>query len=101
MALDESCYREIRFCHILVLIIGGRYGSEASEERERAAILKDSDGNLERTRQLSRPEKDKRFTFYNSVTSKEAWLLERSDRNPSPTPFAPLSLIEIGIVNLT
>jgi hypothetical protein len=28
--LDESCYREVQNCGIYVLIIGGRYGSEAS-----------------------------------------------------------------------
>lgn len=30
IALDESCYREAKACDIFVLIIGGRYGSEAS-----------------------------------------------------------------------
>jgi Domain of unknown function (DUF4062) len=29
--LDESCYREAKSCDVFVLIIGGRYGSEASE----------------------------------------------------------------------
>lgn len=29
--LDESCYHEIESCHMLVLIIGGRYGSQVSE----------------------------------------------------------------------
>jgi hypothetical protein len=29
--LDESCYSEIQNCHMLVLIIGGRYGSPASD----------------------------------------------------------------------
>lgn len=31
VALDESCYREAKASDIFVLIIGGRYGSEASE----------------------------------------------------------------------
>lgn len=30
--LDESCYRELQFCDIFVLIIGGRYGSPANTE---------------------------------------------------------------------
>ena len=30
-ALDESCYEEVRSCDIFVLIIGGRYGSAASD----------------------------------------------------------------------
>ncbi|MCM2375597.1 DUF4062 domain-containing protein [Pseudomonas marginalis] len=48
--LDVSCYDEIRRCHILVLIVGGRYGSPASE-----------------------PETDlsKGLDFYNSVTKRE------------------------------
>ena len=29
--LDESCYVEIQSCHMLVLIIGGRYGSPSSD----------------------------------------------------------------------
>lgn len=31
IALDESCYREAKACDIFVLIVGGRYGSEAGE----------------------------------------------------------------------
>lgn len=48
--LDVSCYEEIKRCHILVLIVGGRYGSPATE-----------------------PEVDmsKGLDFYNSVTKKE------------------------------
>ncbi|WP_373273093.1 DUF4062 domain-containing protein, partial [Vibrio parahaemolyticus] len=29
--LDESCYKDASSCDILVLIIGGRYGSATSE----------------------------------------------------------------------
>src|SRR5579859_6528102 len=69
--LDESCYREIGLCHILVLIIGGRYGSITSEERERAANVKTGAKNSERAMPLSHTERDEHFAFYNSVTSKE------------------------------
>src|SRR5262245_33469890 len=34
-ALDESCYREVQSSDIYVLIIGGRYGSEASSSKGR------------------------------------------------------------------
>ena len=33
--LDESCYREVRNADIFILIIGGRYGSEASSENKK------------------------------------------------------------------
>lgn len=46
--LDVSCYDEIKSCNILVLIVGGRYGSPVSET--------DVEPGLE---------------FYNSVTKKE------------------------------
>jgi Domain of unknown function (DUF4062) len=29
--LDESCYNEVKLCHMMILIIGGRYGSKATE----------------------------------------------------------------------
>jgi len=38
--LDESCYSEINNCHILVLIIGGRYGSATSEDKAKDEIDK-------------------------------------------------------------
>lgn len=50
--LDESCYAEIHLCHILVLLIGGRYGSIASEE-------------------LRTKKTEDRIEFYNSITAKE------------------------------
>jgi hypothetical protein len=31
--LDESCYREVGYTDIFVLIVGGRYGAEKSESR--------------------------------------------------------------------
>jgi hypothetical protein len=32
--IDESCYEEVKLCHMMILIIGGRYGSPASEDNE-------------------------------------------------------------------
>jgi hypothetical protein len=54
LPLDESCYSEISNCHILILIIGGRYGSPASTEGKT-------------------PEGDSNniFLHYNSITKRE------------------------------
>jgi hypothetical protein len=52
--IDESCYAEIHNCHMLVLIIGGRYGSPSSGSK--VAKAKDVDARYER---------------YNSITRKE------------------------------
>jgi hypothetical protein len=60
--LDESCYREVSNADIFVLIVGGRYGSEASSG--------------ERTKQ-----KDF-FDRYESVTKKE---FEEAVRKDKPT----------------
>ena len=32
--LDKSCYREVENCHMMLLIVGGRYGSLASEQKD-------------------------------------------------------------------
>lgn len=53
--LDDSCNREVGLCHILVLIIGGRYGSPASGE----------------SRKLSISDKEKQYEHYNSITRNE------------------------------
>lgn len=29
--IDESCYNEVKTCHLMLLIVGGRYGSAASD----------------------------------------------------------------------
>jgi hypothetical protein len=34
-SVDESCYEEISNCHILILIIGGRYGSPTTEDSKK------------------------------------------------------------------
>jgi|GEM_PF-716619 len=51
--LDESCYAEIRNCHILVLIVGSRYGSAASTE------------------QIPDDKREDAYAFYNSITKNE------------------------------
>jgi hypothetical protein len=33
-SLDASCYYEVKTCHMMILIIGGRYGSQATGEEE-------------------------------------------------------------------
>ncbi|MFA0657429.1 DUF4062 domain-containing protein [Vibrio sp. 10N.222.49.C12] len=57
-ALDVSCYEEIKNCHILVLIIGGRYGSPASEQEDN---------------------KEEKLEFYNSITKKEYETARKND----------------------
>jgi hypothetical protein len=49
--IDCSCYRAVHSCQMLILIIGGRYGSEASEQR-----LKPDDALFERYTSISREE---------------------------------------------
>ncbi|MBP1927822.1 uncharacterized protein YozE (UPF0346 family) [Methanolinea mesophila] len=49
--LDESCYQEIKNCHLLVLIIGGYYGNPSSYDQKTGT--------------------DEESEFYNSVTKKE------------------------------
>lgn len=36
--LDSSCYKEVHNCHMMVLIIGGRYGSSSSESNQKEVI---------------------------------------------------------------
>lgn len=38
--LDASCYNEVKLCHIMILIIGGRYGSIASGENHKDKMEK-------------------------------------------------------------
>jgi hypothetical protein len=54
MELDKSCYGEINHCHMLILIIGGRYGSPSSD-----------------TGKPSQDDMDKAYVHYNSITKKE------------------------------
>lgn len=53
--LDDSCYKEIEMCHMLVLIIGGRYGSSISSEENN----------------LPEEELEKHYHHFNSITKKE------------------------------
>jgi len=53
--LDESCYKELDSCQILVLVIGGRYGSGISEEN--ISIIHD--------------DLEKHYQHFNSITKKE------------------------------
>ncbi len=58
--LDESCYRAVEGCDILVLIIGGRYGSAASTQPE--SLLHD---------EATEEEVAAARTRYESITKKE------------------------------
>ena len=52
--LDESCYGEIQNCHMLILIVGGRYGSPTSDSKRPKG-----------------KELEKAYERFNSVTKKE------------------------------
>lgn len=52
-ALDVSCYAEIETCHMLILIIGGKYGSPVSDE------------------EIDTKKNNAKVLFYNSITKKE------------------------------
>ncbi|EEY50685.1 DUF4062 domain-containing protein [Vibrio cholerae] len=53
--LDESCYKEIETCHMLVLIVGGRYGSTVSSDEQ----------------DMPQDELEKHYHHFNSITKKE------------------------------
>jgi hypothetical protein len=60
--LDESCYAEIQTCHILVLIVGGRYGSPSSGKQP-----------------LSVEDREKACKAYNSITKREYEAARKKD----------------------
>jgi hypothetical protein len=53
--LDESCYKEIGASHILVLIIGGRFGSPTSDSVTKNEVV----------------DLDRQYQHYNSITQRE------------------------------
>lgn len=53
--LDDSCYKELESCQIFVLVLGGRYGSEASEDAQT----------------LTEEEINHHYKHYNSITKRE------------------------------
>ena len=56
MPLDESCYRDAQASDVFVLIIGGRYGSEASGEQ-----VSSKNKNLERYKSITKKEYESAF----------------------------------------
>lgn len=36
--LDRSCYDEVKLCHMMILIIGGRYGAEGSKSNQGSKV---------------------------------------------------------------
>ncbi|OBV37690.1 DUF4062 domain-containing protein [Janthinobacterium psychrotolerans] len=55
MTLADACYAEVQTCHMLVLVIGGRYGSADEKRKEQA----------------SEEVIEKMYSAYNSVTKRE------------------------------
>lgn len=60
-SLDHSCYDSVDNSHIFVLIIGGRYGSAASTNKNIENEATEADSNVP----------DKAYEFYNSITMEE------------------------------
>ncbi|MCW3101511.1 MAG: hypothetical protein JWL77_7129 [Chthonomonadaceae bacterium] len=54
IALDLACYAEIQLCHMLILIVGSRYGSPTSNDDQENPV-----------------DIDAHYKFYNSITSEE------------------------------
>lgn len=62
-ALDESCYEEISHAHMLILIIGGSYGSKSSDTPE--------NGSIEHINNRDMKPLKKQREEYESITLKE------------------------------
>jgi hypothetical protein len=60
--LDDSCYKEVDNCHMLVLIVGNRYGSAVTGEQK-----------------PSSEDKEKAYKLYNSITRKEHEIARKRD----------------------
>jgi hypothetical protein len=59
--LDISCYNEVRLCHMMILIIGGRYGAPSSEGKHKEFINKYEQNYISITR------KEFREAFDNNI----------------------------------
>lgn len=58
--LDDACYDEIKSCHMQILIIGGRYGSEVSKTR--------NDKVDKKKKAVAEDDTDEIYREYNSIT---------------------------------
>ncbi|QNK55153.1 DUF4062 domain-containing protein [Paenibacillus sp. PAMC21692] len=62
--LDISCYNEVKLCHMMVLIIGGRYGAPTSEEKQNDFVKKYEKNYISITRKEFREAVDNNIPIY-------------------------------------
>jgi hypothetical protein len=57
--LEESCIQEVGICDILILIVGGRYGSLAQQEKDAGPRGKSTEGGVGKIKSVTRKEYEK------------------------------------------
>ncbi len=62
--LDESCYNEVKTCHMMVLIVGGRYGSKASNESDGKKLIDNYEQYISITRKEFITAKEKNLPIF-------------------------------------
>jgi len=58
-SLEESCIQEVGICDILILIVGGRYGSLAQQEKDAGPRGKSTEGGVGKIKSVTRKEYEK------------------------------------------
>lgn len=81
--LDESCYSEINNCHILVLIIGGRYGSGVSESVSKEEIDKTYKSITKKEYETARDKDIPIYIFVEKAVMAEFQTYKENKNNPS------------------
>ncbi len=91
VALDESCYQEIPKCNMLVLLLGGRYGSPSSRNQDAQTS---TDDDIKKLNSITRQEYEEAikenipvYTFVQSDVLTEYRTFKKNEKN-SKTKYA-------------